>query len=157
MAEDPRAQRLPAALGAASLLLFAGFLLPASALAPAIAMLAVAFPLGLIALGARRGGRRLGPLGPLLLALLAVLEGSLLAILAVSGSGGGDAPASGDVLGLPLGAWLQLAGFFLVPLLLVTLGYAATFDRWTLGDADLERLAALRAARAPDEGATPKR
>jgi len=114
------------------------------AAAPWLAALAggAAFPVGLIALGASRGGQ-LGRLsGPLILwgILLAVGLGAVLGL-----------PHGGpDVFGLPAATAVMI--FVLVPLPLLGLGwlYAARFDRHGLRDEDLERMRRLRQSRSEE-------
>lgn len=101
-------------------------------------VLAMAYPVALIVLGGARGVR-LGPLGPPLLLLLAILEGSCLGMLLLRGRVA-DGPWLG---GLPLAAALQIYGLWLGPLVLVALAYALTFDRFELREEDLERLRRL--------------
>jgi hypothetical protein len=102
------------------------------------AVLAVAFPVALIALGAARQGR-LGPLTAPLTLLLVILEGSLVGMLILRGQVL-DGPW---VAGLPLAAAIQLFGMWLMPLGLVALVYAITFDSFTLREEDLGRLERL--------------
>lgn len=113
------------------------------------AVLAVAFPVGLIVLGASRAGR-LGRLAGPVAGLLVILEGCLLGMLALAGRVL-DAPWVG---GLPLAAALQLYGMWLGPLVLVALAYALTFESFSLRDEDLEQLDRLVAHhRTQDDGA----
>ncbi|RMH22310.1 MAG: hypothetical protein D6696_03740 [Acidobacteria bacterium] len=107
-------------------------------------LLAAAFPVALIALGAARRGR-LGPLALPLALLLVILVAALAGMLALRGRVA-DGPWFG---GLPLAAALELYGIFLLPLLLVGLAYALTFDRHFLPDGELERLRA-RFPREPE-------
>jgi hypothetical protein len=95
-----------------------------------------AFPVALMGLGAARRGR-LGALRWPLLALGLVLAGGLAAVLALPDGGP-------DVSGLPLATAVLLGVIIPVPLVLVGLAYAATFDRWTLREDDLERIRRLR-------------
>ena len=99
------------------------------------ALLAVAFPVALIALGAQQRGR-LGPLGWPLLALVLILEGCVIAMLVLRGHVV-DAPW---LLGLPLAAAVQVYGVFLLPLPLVALAYAWAFERLGLRQTDLDEL-----------------
>jgi hypothetical protein len=101
------------------------------------ALTVTTFPVALIALGAARGGKLNGLLGPLL-ALWIVLAGSFVTLLALPG-GGPD-----SVLGLPLGTALMLFVLVPVPFILVCWVYAAHFSSFTLRDEDLERLRRLR-------------
>ncbi len=99
------------------------------------ALLAAAFPVALIALGAARRGR-LGPLAWPLAALLTVFEIAFLALFALRGQVL-DAPWLG---GLPLAAAIQVYGLFLLPLPFVVLLYALTFDRFGLPREQLDEL-----------------
>jgi hypothetical protein len=107
--------------GAAPALLLA-MLLNGRAGAVIFAVLAAAFPVALMALGASRRGR-LGRLAWPLLAVLGLLEGCVVGMLALAGR-----VAEGPWLfGLPLAAVLELGGLFLLPLPIVVLAYALTF------------------------------
>ena len=99
------------------------------------AVLGAAFPVALIALGAQRQGS-LGPLLWPLAALLLFLEAAFVAMLALRG-GVLTSPWLG---GLPLASAVQLYGLFLLPLALVSLAYAWTFERFGLRPEDLEEL-----------------
>jgi len=83
---------------------------------------------------ARRGG--LGPLALPLIALLVFLEGCAVGMLLLRGQVL-DGPWFG---GLPAAAAVQLYGLWLVPLFLVALVYALTFDRFEMRQEDLDRL-----------------
>lgn len=108
------------------------------------ALLVVAFPLALIALGATRRGR-LGPLRLPLVALGLILEGSLVALLLLRGRVE-ELPWVG---GLPLVAAIQVYCMALLPLGLVVLAYALTFESFTLRSEDLDRL--RRSLGRPDD------
>ncbi len=98
-------------------------------------LLAAAFPVALIFVGASRKGR-VGPLLFPLLLLLVVLEASVLAMLALRGR-----VLEGLWLaGLPLAAAVQLYAMWLGPLVLVSLVYALTFDSFNLTEKDLDRI-----------------
>lgn len=99
----------------------------------AFAVLAAAFPILLIALGA---GRDAGALRYGLVALLVFYEACLLGVLALHGR---DAPW---LFGLPLATALQLVGVLLAPIPAVGLLYAWTFERHGLRRRDLEELRA---------------
>jgi hypothetical protein len=87
----------------------------------AFAVVAVLFPVALIALGARRAWPRLRAA----MAVLGVtLTLSAVGILLLPTT----ASAANHVLGLPPAAWLALAGLGLVPFVLVVWSHAATFD-----------------------------
>lgn len=104
-------------------------------------VLTMAFPVALIIVGIA-GRHDLGPLTMPLLALLVILEGAGLLMLAFRGRVL-DGPWIG---GLPLAAGIQLYVLFLGPLLLVALAYAFTFDRFGVRDEDLQRLETARRA-----------
>lgn len=103
------------------------------------ALSGAAFPVALMGLGAARRGR-LGALRWPLLALGVLLAGGLAAVLALPDGGP-------DVAGLPLGTAIMIFGIIPVPLALVGLAYAATFERWTLREEDLERIRRIKAER----------
>lgn len=111
------------------------------------AVLAAGFPVALAIIGASRRGR-LGPLGVPLLLLLFILEGCVVGMLAL----GGRLDELPWVGGLPLAAAVQLYGMWLLPLPLVALAYALTFDSFTLTEDDLKRLRRTRPAAAPAAG-----
>ncbi|HSR49277.1 MAG TPA: hypothetical protein VLV83_00530 [Acidobacteriota bacterium] len=98
----------------------------------------------LMRLGAARRGNRAPNrrldliLGPLWIVLSACLMGIIY-----------YADSSWAPWGVPVGAWLLLAGLWLLPLLWVSLGYAATFDRFGLRQEDLHEV--RRAARRRGE------
>jgi hypothetical protein len=103
----------------------------------------------LIALGAVRQGRGLGPLRLPLAFTFLVLVGGFGAALSLPAS-----EASGVRLygGLPLRAAFVLYGVGLLPLFFLPLVYAMTFDSLTLTEADLERVRAMRIARLASDG-----
>lgn len=137
-----------AALGPCSGLILLSFFLGEPVGSLLFALLAVAFPVGLIAVGAARGGR-LGPLAWPLGLLLVVLEGAMLGMVALRGRVM-ELPWVG---GLPLVAAIQLYGMWLAPLALVALAYALTFDRFTLTDEDLRRFREATRRPSSDGGA----
>ncbi len=102
-------------------------------------------------LGAVRHGARLGPLTmPFALTLLILVAGFGLALM--------QPPPTAESrlwFGLPAGAALVLYGVGLLPVLVLPLAYALTFDRYTLSAEDLDRVrrqvAALRDPIPPDE------
>lgn len=126
---------LLALLGAAAPLLLAAALAEGAWARWLFALLAAAFPVALMALGALRRDR-LGPLAGVFLALFGILAAGLAALLALAGEGA-DAPRLG---GLPPAAAIQIYGLALLPLALVSLAYALTFDRRGLTREDLENL-----------------
>ncbi len=99
----------------------------------------------MIALGAARGGR----VRPVALAA------SVFVFLLVGGAFGAalllpanEGPSAVLVLGLPLRTAIVLYGIGVVPMLVLPLAYALSFDRETLSDDDLERI--RRATREGD-------
>ena len=112
-------------------------------------VVAVATPTAMVAtmmLGAARAGRPCGGLTrlvvPLIATLIVVAGAFTLALLL---PGGAEPP----FLGLPRRAAMILFGVGLVPVLILPLAYALTFDELTLGEDDLER---ARAAARANEG-----
>jgi hypothetical protein len=122
-------------VAASSPLILLSFFLPEPAGPLAFTVLAVAFPVALIGLGAARNGR-LGPLAAPLLVLLLLLEGCVVGMLVLRGKVL-ETPWLG---GLPLPAAIQIYAMWLLPLGLIALAYALTFDRFSLTEADLRRL-----------------
>lgn len=99
---------------------------------------------GCLALGAYRAGRRSALLTwSLVVSAAAIVTGFGLALALTPA----EAPGARLVLGFPVrtAAVLYLVG--VVPLVLLPLVYALTFDRLTLTDEDIAR---VRAARRPD-------
>ena len=124
-------------------------LLPGDTPAWAAWAMALGVPLALVStvvLGAARGGhvpRRL--LVPFALVGLLLVAGFALA-LALPGSLGAAEPL---LLGLPRRAAIVVYGIGLLPIVVLPIAYALTFDAQTLRPEDLERVrAAGRAARA---------
>lgn len=136
------------ALGPCSGLILVSFFLGEPVGSLLFALLAVAFPVGLIAVGAARDGR-LGPLAWPLGLLLLMLEGAMLGMVVLRGRVL-ELPWVG---GLPLAAAIQLYGMWLAPLALVALAYALTFDRFTLTDEDLRRFREATGRPSSDDGA----
>jgi hypothetical protein len=100
--------------------------------------------LGTIVLGAARGRSGVGRLAfPFLLiyALLLAGFGSVLVMPAETGAG------TTLWLGLPPRAAIVLYGIGILPLFLLPLAYAWTFDAMTLSEEDLARVAAARPVR----------
>ena len=123
-------------LAIASPVMLVLFLLPWGWAQAVFAVLVMATPVALIAVAVGRRGS-LGPLRWPLLVLLLFLEACVVGMLVFRGQVI-DGPWFG---GLPAAAAIQLYGVFLVPLLLVALAYALSFDRFEIRDEDLERLA----------------
>ena len=95
------------------------------------------------ALGAVRPGRGLGRLKLPLAIVFVILAGGFALVLSMPGT---DAPGAPLFLGLPPRAAIVLLGIGLLPLLVMPIAYALTFDDMTLSEADLERV--REAARA---------
>lgn len=140
-ATDPRRPAAAIALTLLSLLAGASLLTDASVAGPAFALAAAGLPMALIALAVRRDRPGAG-LGLALAGLLVLLVGGLGALVALRGRVE-ELPWPG---GVPLVAAILLGGLWLLPLLLTTALYAATFDRHGLATADLERLRRGRGA-----------
>ncbi len=122
-------------LAAASPLILLSFAVGTPAGEVLFAVLAVAFPIALIVLGAEhRGG--LGPLRVPLVVLVVFLEACVAAMLALRGQVL-EAPWVG---GLPLATAIQFYGLFLAPMVFVALFYALTFERFGLRREDLDEL-----------------
>jgi hypothetical protein len=100
-----------------------------------------------MALGAARRGGGIGRLKWPFAFVFLVLAGGFGAVMALPG----EAPGAPLFLGLPLRAAIVLVGIGILPLLVLPVAYAVTFDEMTLGEDDLERVRA--AARALRSGA----
>ena len=102
--------------------------------------------------GASRRDRPLGPLAWVFAAAFVVIAGGFCLALALAPPPGGEP----IWLGLPRRAAILIYGIGLLPVFLLPLAYAMTFDQVTLSDADLvsfrRRLAAIRRADAGDPG-----
>lgn len=148
------AQRLAlAALAAAALLILVFSFVGGEFAAIGFAVLGTAFPFALMVLGTTRQGRR-GRLGGAVVAALpigltlAIVELSLAEMLAFRGR-----VLDGIWLGgLPSGAAFQLYGIFLLPLVVIALGFGLTFRRFGVAESDIERLREL-APKSPAETA----
>lgn len=121
---------------------FASVILPgepppwsAGALVGAIAALVTA----MLALGAARGERGLAVLGWVLLFTFVVLAGAFGLALALPA----ETAESALWLGLPRRAAIVLYGVGLLPVLVLPLAYAATFDERTIRGEDVERVRRL--------------
>lgn len=111
-------------------------------------LLAIGIPVALGAimiLGAARGRRGIGPLKlPFLfvVATLAIGFGAALALPATEG------PLSRLWLGLPARAAIVIYGVGLLPIIVLPIAYAVTFESQTLSAEDVERVRAVAAERA---------
>ncbi len=121
------------ALASPILLLVSAIDLPAGEVI--FALVAVAFPIALIALGASHKDG-LGPLRWPLVGLTIFFEICFVAMLLLRGQVL-EAPWLG---GLPLATAIQFYGVFLAPMLFVSWFYAATFEHYGLRSEDLDEL-----------------
>ncbi|HEY0929962.1 MAG TPA: hypothetical protein VGE27_08570 [Gemmatimonas sp.] len=106
-------------------------------------VMAVAMPLNMIAtmvLGAARAGRSLGRLKWPMGAVFVLVAGAFLLALGMPA----DVADGALWLGLPPRAAVIVYGVGLLPLFVLPLAYAFTFDAFTLSDADVERVRAAR-------------
>lgn len=101
---------------------------------------------GMMVLGATRRGR---PLGRTLVAAFAVTFVLVLGGFALALALPAEAAGARLWLGLPRRAAILLYGIGLLPLLILPLAYASTFDEQTLSEEDLARLRAAAAALRP--------
>lgn len=118
------------ALAVASALLLLAALVGGRAAEWLATALVAAFPVLFIALGAADRGGRVGRLGPWLVALVLLLEGSLLGALFLSTESG----RGGSFGGLPAATSLFLYVAGLAALVLTGVAYAVTFPRSEDGD-----------------------
>ncbi|MBA3890919.1 MAG: hypothetical protein H0X64_10335 [Gemmatimonadaceae bacterium] len=100
--------------------------------------------------GASRADRALGPLAWVFGAAFVVIAGGFCLALALT------PPAGGEPIwfGLPRRAAILIYGIGLLPVFLLPVAYAMTFDRVTLSDADLASFRA-RLGEIRQRGATP--
>jgi hypothetical protein len=92
---------------------------------------------GIMALGATRPGRSTGPLWIFLAFTFVVVVGCFGLALWLPGALG---PGTRLFGGLPIPTAMVVYGVGLLPALVLPLGYALTFERYTLDAADLERI-----------------
>lgn len=109
-----------------------------------------------MALGAARQGRGIGRLKWPFAFVFLVLAGGFSAVMVLPD----EAPGAPLFLGLPLRAAIVLIGIGLLPLLVLPVAYALTFDDMTLGEDDLARVRAAAKAlqaetAAPESTETP--
>jgi hypothetical protein len=116
-------------------------------LAFGIATCMVAF----MALGASRKGRGVGRLAPVFVVVFVMIAGAFALALGLPPERLGDALWGG----LPRRAAILLYGIGLLPLFVLPLAYAFTFEEQTLSEADLERVRAeVRALREREAAAS---
>jgi hypothetical protein len=132
---------------------YAGAFLPGGtpAWAPWLPALGIPTALGAIMiLGAARGQAGIGPLKYPFAFAVAVLAIGFCAALALPATEG---PLSKLWLGLPARAAIVIYGIGLLPIIVLPVAYALTFETQTLSAEDVERVRALaRENRARDEG-----
>lgn len=121
----------------ASLAMLVILLFDLQALSGLFVVLVMGFPIALVVLAVHRSGR-LGRLGLPLATLSAMLQIGGLGVLVLDRSGWSG------FYGLPLSLHCLLLLMWLGPLLLTTLGYAATFSELGIDDALLLRLEQMR-------------
>jgi O-antigen/teichoic acid export membrane protein len=117
-------------------------------------LMAVALPVTMVALmmlGVVRADRRLGRLRAPIAVVLGLVTGGFLLALALPAEG----PDTALWLGLPPRAAVILYGVGLLPLFILPLAYALTFEALTLSEADLARVRAARQAGATSHEGTP--
>ena len=134
---------------------YAAALLPRGTPAWAPWLLALGIPVALGAimiLGAARGRMGIGPLKYLFAFVVAVLAVGFCAALALPATEG---PLSKLWLGLPARAAIVIYGIGLLPIIVLPVAYALTFETQTLSAEDVERVRELaRENRARGEGQT---
>jgi hypothetical protein len=122
--------------------------------APWLLALGIPISLGAIMiLGAARGQQGVGPLKLPILFVVAVLAFGFCAALALPAT---ESPLSKLWMGLPARAAVVIYGIGLLPIVVLPIVYALTFETQTLSAEDVERVRAMgrahreRAARASD-------
>ena len=132
---------------------YAAALLPRGAPAWAPWLLALGIPVALGAimiLGAARGRMGIGPLKYPFAFVVAVLAIGFCAALALPAT---ESPLSKLWLGLPARAAIVIYGIGLLPIVVLPVAYALTFETQTLNAEDVERVRELgRENRAHNEG-----
>jgi len=109
--------------------------------APWFLALGVPVALGAIMiLGAARGNRGIGALTFPFAFVVLVLAAGFAAALALPGA---DGPLSRLWLGLPARAAIVIYGIGLLPIIILPVAYAMTFEEMTLSSQDLERVRAI--------------
>ena len=132
---------------------YASAFLPAGPPAWAPWLMALGTALSMVsamAFGASRPGRPLGPLRWVLACAFVLIAGGFCLALALTPTPG----AEPLWLGLPRRAAILIYGIGLLPVFLLPIAYAMTFDRVTLSEADLERFRAQVASIRAREDAT---
>jgi hypothetical protein len=113
----------------------------APAWAPWLLALGIPISLGAIMImGAARGQKGIGPLKLPFLFVVAVLAIGFCAALALPAT---ESPLSKLWLGLPARAAVVIYGIGLLPIVVLPVAYALTFETQTLSAADVERVRAM--------------
>lgn len=117
-------------------------------------LLAIGIPAALGAmmmLGASRGNKGIGPLKlPFLFVFVVLALGFCLAL----GLPANEGPGSALLFGLPVRASIVIYGIGLLPIVVLPVAYALTFDTQTLSESDIEQVREMaRSARAVQPGA----
>ena len=100
---------------------------------------------GIMVLGAARERRGVGPLAiPFAFVIVTLAVGFCLAL----GLPGDEGPDSNLLLGLPLRAAIVIYGIGLLPIVVLPVAYALTFETQTLNSEDVERVKELGRLRA---------
>lgn len=111
-------------------------------------LLAIGIPAALgaiMTLGATRGDRGLGSLKlPFLFVFVVLASGFCLAL----GLPANEATGAQLLLGLPLRAAIVIYGIGLLPIVVLPVAYAITFDTQTLSESDIERVRAMAKSRS---------
>jgi hypothetical protein len=126
---------------------YAAAFIPGGAPAWAPWLLAIGIPAalgGIMALGAARGSAGIGKLKfPFAFVFVVLTAGFCLAL----GLPANEGPASTLWLGLPARAAIVIYGIGLLPIVVLPVAYALTFDTQTLSQSDIDRVRALAAQR----------
>jgi len=122
--------------------------------APWLLALGIPVTLGAIMiLGAARGSRGIGPLKYPIAFVVAMLAIGFCAALALPAT---ESPLNKLWLGLPARAAIVIYGIGLLPIIVLPVAYALTFETQTLSAEDLEKVRALgRENKAHTEGLAP--
>ncbi len=126
------------ALAASSPLILLGLFVDHAAAAWLATVLIALQPALLIAVGAGREGR-LGPLAAAVSALIGILAITSLLLLWLSAR-----ETSPLAAGFPASFLVALGGFWLLPLILTSVAYVATFERFSLREEDLDTIRRIR-------------
>ena len=99
-------------------------------------------------LGAARGNRGIGSLKIPFLFVFLVLAGGFCLALALPAT---ESSSSSLLFGLPLRAAIVIYGVGLLPIFVLPVAYALTFDTQTLNESDIERVRELASASRREE------